>query len=178
MDEFEKPAQIFERKFSRVFREIDSLERKIHRRKGIIFTNHVYSIKELLELANNGKIVSIVGKIGDDAKNWHNQGKLSSSERDGYHKNKLKTDELLHEVSEKIKSREPTWWESFKGSMEEFVALVMEKLPELKTALTLTTEVLARLPGTIGRVGAIMKEKLEKFTNTLPGKNNKKIGHD
>jgi len=81
MASFDDPEVIFRRRFKRVFREIEFLERKINKKEGWIFTNHLHSKEELLNSEHHKMIYSITEKIGDDAENWYGRGKLLSLEK-------------------------------------------------------------------------------------------------
>lgn len=146
-------SEKFRGKFTKVYREIDSIESKIHRQEGVFLKNHIYTQDELLNSKHHKKIFSITGKIGDDVKNWHMNGKLSEEARSAYYEERNETDDKLHQLKLEIESREPTWWESIKGSVGSFISLIMENIPELSGwLLTATTGVIKLLPTPVGRV--------------------------
>lgn len=122
----------FSRKFKKVHDEIDYLEAKIHKKKGVLFfKSHVYSVEELLKSEHHAKIYSITGKIGDDVTNWYKAGNMSSEEVKAYRDERDDVDERLHEVNLEIQNREPTWWEEIKEPFTEFYYVVMRNLPDL-----------------------------------------------
>ena len=146
-------SEKFKNKFRKVYREIESIKSKVHRKEGIFLKNHTYSKDELLNSEHHNKIYSITGKIGDDVKNWHMMGKLSEEGRTAYDEERNKTDDMLHQLSLEIESREPTWWESIKGSVSSYISLIMDNIPKLSGwLLTATTEVIKILPKPAGNI--------------------------
>jgi|APSaa5957512622_1039677.scaffolds.fasta_scaffold184732_1 hypothetical protein len=178
MASFDDPEVIFRRRFKRVFREIEFLERKINKKEGWIFTNHLHSKEELLNSEHHKMIYSITEKIGDDAENWYGRGKLPESGKELYYEYREETDDKLHEVNLSIEDREPTWWESAKGSLEEFVEWVMENMPDLKRLLLTAGETLAKLPGPIGKIGSMIMVGLNNIIKKLPSNKNKRLEYD
>jgi len=73
--DFESSKKNIERKFRRVFNEVELVRSKIDEKKGWIFTSHVYSKEELSNSPHHEKIYSITEKIGDDAENWYKRNK-------------------------------------------------------------------------------------------------------
>lgn len=143
----------FKSKFKKVYREIDMIESKIHRKEGFFFTNHIYNQDELLNSAHHNRINSITGKIGDDVKNWHMTGKLSEEERFAYYEERDNTDDMLHRLHLEIENREPTWWENIKGVANSFIILIMDNLPALSGwLLENTAKVMLVLPAPVGKI--------------------------
>lgn len=175
---FEDPEIIFSRRFKRVFQEIEYLERKIYKKEGWIFKNHVHSKEELLNSEHHRKIYSVTEKIGDDAENWYGRGNLSETGKALYYEYREETDDKLHEVNLKIEDREPTWWESMKGSLEGFVVWIMENMPDLKRFLLTAGNTLAKLPGPIGKIGSSLLTSLNHILKKLPGNERKILKHD
>lgn len=146
-------SEKFKNKFRKVYNEIESIKSKVNRKEGIFLKNHIYSKEELLNSEHHKKIYSITGKIGDDIKNWHMMGKLSEEGRISYDEERNKTEDMLHKLSLEIESREPTWWESIKGSVSSYILLIMDNIPKLNGwLLTATTGVIKILPKPAGNI--------------------------
>ena len=173
--EFDSPNDIFRRRFKRVFQEIEYLELKIYKKEGWIFTNHIYSKEDLFNSKHHKMIFSITEKIGDDAGNWYGRGKLSEEGKSIYHNYREKTEDKLHSVNLKIEDRDPTWWESVKGSLEGFVVWVMDNLPELRQLLLEFGETLAKLPGPIGKMGSYVLVQCHNIAKKLTSNNKNRI---
>jgi len=117
-------------KFRPVFREIQSLDRKIYKKKGWIFRRHVHTVEELLNSEHHRKIDSYTNKIGDDIQHWFDAGKLSDVEYEIYLLKREEVEDELDHIHTKIEEREPTWWEEVKDVMQTFVIKVMYNMPE------------------------------------------------
>ncbi len=125
------PDSVIERKFRRVYKEIDRLDTKIYQKSGFLFfRSHVYTIKELLNSPHHQKIYSFTEKIGDDAQNWYRAGRLSEDEQERYHQNRSKIDRSLRGINISIQKRKPTWWEVVKEPFTQFVEVILHNLPE------------------------------------------------
>lgn len=131
MAEFENDGQILKRRFKRVFQEIDLFREKIYKKDGLIFITHKHTQEELLESDQYAKIFSITEKIGDDAKNWYDNGNLSEKNKDLYHLYRNEVDDDIHQVHKEIANREPTWWEKVKNEAEKVAKYIMKNLPIL-----------------------------------------------
>jgi hypothetical protein len=154
-------------KFVRVHREIDALRSKIYMKSGFwIFKSHCYTIEALKESDHYAKVYAYTAKIGDDISNWFHAGKLSKPEKNAYDFERFSIDERLCEVNRLIESRDPTWWESVKDPLIQFVSMIDSNMPELK--FKLLSSVLSRV---LPQVNAI---KLIGFFS----KKNKKEGDE
>jgi len=122
---------IIERKFRRVYKEIDTLKRKVGQKSGFLFfRSHVYTITELLSSPHHQKIFSITEKIGDDAQNWYRAGRLSKQEEKQYYQERDNVDQRLRNINISIQKRQPTWWEVVKEPFSQFVEVILHNLPE------------------------------------------------
>ena len=117
-------------KFRPVFRELKSLERKIYKKEGWFFVEHKHTIEELLDSEHHHKINSYTEKIGDDIQRWFDEGKLGEVEEEMYYLKRTEVEDDLEDINLQIEEREPTWWEEVKGTMREFVVMVMDNMPE------------------------------------------------
>jgi len=118
-------------KFKKVYRELEHLEQKVHKKSGFLFfESHIYTIEELLNSPHHHKIFSITEKIGADIKSWYHSGKLTSEEENVYYFERDKTEDELDRINTNIEYREPTWWEEVKGTFIEFTQRVLDNLPE------------------------------------------------
>ena len=131
----ENPKRKFKIKFRKVFYELDYLENKINQTEGIIFKNHRFSQEELIDSPHHKKIDSITRKIGDDASNWYAKGSLSEQGMEVYDDKREEVDEKLHHINNLILNRQPTWWESLKGGLEDFVLKISKNMPTLSRIL-------------------------------------------
>ncbi len=153
----------FKRKFKKVFNEIDHIAVKIDQREGWLFTNHVYSKEELLNSPHHRKIYSITEKIGDDARNWDIKGRLPREAKEVYEEYRSDVEDGLHEISLKIESRKPTWWEDLKGVLEDYACHIMDNMPLLSGWLLTAGKSLSRLPGRYGVVGGFIVSATDKL---------------
>lgn len=168
-----KNSDSFKAKFVKVHREIDVLDVKTDTKEGIFFRNHTYTQDELLNSEHLEKVYSITGKIGDDVTNWHIRGKLSEEARNSYDWERTVTDNKLSVLKVKIAERKPTWWESFKSSVNSFVVLVMDNIPPLDGwLLDLTPNLRKYLPKPVVSLVAI---GLTIFNNRQRGQ--KRLSH-
>lgn len=127
----------FERNFKKVFNEIDLLRNKIYKKDAIlwIIPYHVYKKEELLNSEHQRRIYSITEKIGDDVKNWDNQGKLKFGEKTVYNQYRNKVETELLDINYEIENREPTWWEAFQEKFRIFITKIMNNLPTISKFL-------------------------------------------
>lgn len=155
-----KYSASFHRKFRSVHREIDQIRSKIDLKTGIIFTSHIYSQEELLKSDHHQKIYSICEKIGSDVDNWYNQGKLNEDEEHEYYEEREEIEDELNNINIQIQQREPTWWESAKGALNNFVAIVMKTMPDKlkKRLLTIAMDFALKLPG-LNKVALLKHDK-------------------
>lgn len=125
-------AQVFERRFKRVFNEVEYIRNKIHRKDGFLFfKSHTYTVDSLMNSEHHHKIDAITEKVGDDANNWYKSGKLSNVGRDHYYRKREEVGDELHSVNLEIQARKPTWWEQVKGAFTGFVEAIAKNMPEL-----------------------------------------------
>ncbi len=117
-------------KFRPVDRELNSIKKKTHKTEGWLFVTHVYTIDELLNSEHHEKINSYTDKIGDDITRWYDQGKLSREEEGIYYSERDKVEIDLEDINDKIKSREPLWWEKVKGAMQGYIIIIMDNMPD------------------------------------------------
>jgi hypothetical protein len=130
---FEDDIYALKRKFRLVSREIEYIKEKIYLKDGIFFfKTHRYTCNELLNSPHHARVYNLTEKIGDDAENWFKRGQLSEAGRSQYHASRDESEEELHQVNIEIQRRTPTWWESVKHAMTDFVDTVMRNLPVLK----------------------------------------------
>ncbi|TBW12666.1 hypothetical protein E0E50_03205 [Azotobacter chroococcum subsp. isscasi] len=164
------PQRILGRRFKRVFNEIDYIRIKIHQKEGIIFVNHIHSKNELLNSEHHAKIYSITEKIGDDAENWYARGNLSKEGRELYEDHRDDVDQELHKINLEIETRQPTWWESFKGGMEGFIKSVMDNMPELRRILLEAGRAISMIPGPAGIIGSKLIAGINTTIKKIPHK--------
>lgn len=120
----------FAPKFSKVHREIEAINTKVYAQEGFWFLrSHTYSIDELLESKHHSRIDSITGKIADDVKNWHENGKFTFIDEMKYKMSRDEIETKLNELNQSICNRQPTWWEKVKKPFEEFVHFIIENMP-------------------------------------------------
>lgn len=144
-----------EKKFARVYKEINVISSKIGQKQGFwIFETHVHSQESLLNSEHHYKIDSITEKIGDDVVNWNNNNQLSKEGRKCYEKEKNLVIEKLENVNEIIANREPTWWEQVMHIFTDFIVLIEQNMPDV--ALRLFGGLLPQLPGIAKRVLALL----------------------
>lgn len=121
-------------KFKPVFREMEYVRVKVQQKQGLwIFKRHLYTVDELMTSPHFCKIDSILGKIGDDVSNWEKQRELSFFDKQIYGENRERVEEELHKLKKEIYERKPTWWENFRNALDEFIEVVMSKLPYFQT---------------------------------------------
>lgn len=126
-----EPINKIERKFRRVYKEIDRLQSKVTEKSGFLFfKSHVYTIKELLDSPHHHKIFAITEKIGDDAQNWYRAGRLREDEERQYYVERENVDRRLRAINISIQRRRPTWWEVVKEPFTQFVEVVLHNLPQ------------------------------------------------
>lgn len=122
----------FDKKFKPIFRELELLQLKIHKKQGwFIFKTHVWTQEELLKSEHIRKIISISEKIGDDIENWRKNKQLSLIEQRIYNKNREKVDNYLHTIRKDIEERPETFWEQLATSFGKVIPQIMNHLPEI-----------------------------------------------
>jgi hypothetical protein len=147
--------EIITRKFNFVFKELDYIAQKVHRKQGFLFfKSHVYTIEQLLASPHHQRIYALTEKIGDDTYNWHKRGQLSRAGRDTYYSLREDAENQLHAINQDIIDREPTWWEKSKGAFTKFIELVLDNLPDLVFKLLpfVTGRLFGLLPGKLSQV--------------------------
>lgn len=117
-------------KFRPVFRELKSIERKIYKKEGWFFVEHVYTIEELLDSKHHHKINSYTEKIGDDIQIWFDEGKLGEVEEEYYYLKRNEVEDDLEDINAQIEERERTWWEEVKDVMRDYVRVIMDNMPD------------------------------------------------
>ncbi len=162
MDQMDRTdLEIVERRFKRVFCEIDQLESKIYKQKGWFFKEHVHTINELLDSEHHRKIFSWTEKIGDDFDRWYKKGKFSEKAKNRYYQKREDIEDELQKVNHKIENREPTWWEDFKGAFNDFIVKVVENMPDLFRNLLEKAASSLRLSFFINRTYALTDDKFD-----------------
>jgi len=96
-----------------------------------------------------------------------NETSICDAGKEFYHDRRDDVETELHLVNMEISRRQPTWWESFKGAMENFVVSVMSNMPMLKRILLTTSRTLAKLPGSLGYIGSMVFGSLDSVTKKL-----------
>jgi hypothetical protein len=114
--------------FSRVFRECDTLEKKVNELTGAVFKRHAYTGDELLESEHFNKIESFSGKIKDDIERWGTVKKLSVRIYSLYNENVREVHERLDRIIQKITNRKPTGWEKLCEVFRAFFRFIKEKV--------------------------------------------------
>ena len=141
-------------KFRPVFRELKSLERKIYKKEGWIFVEHVYTIEKLLDSKHHHKINSYTEKIGDDIQRWFDEGKLGEAEEEYYYLKRNEVEDELEDINGQIEDREPLWWEKVKGVMLKYVVVIMDNMPE-----ELRRELLSSFKGAMKMLGNLFSSQ-------------------
>jgi hypothetical protein len=114
--------------FTRIFRECDVLEAKVHKLTGIIFKRHLYPEDGLLESEHFSRIESLSGKIKDDIERWGTARTLSARIYALYNENAREVHERLDRIVQKIGNRKPTGWERLRELFLSFLRMVKEKI--------------------------------------------------
>lgn len=139
-------VDVLEPKFNRVYREIDRLKSKVHKKSNFFFFKwHRYSIEDLLHSKHLQKVHSICGKIADDVRNWKLRERLSRKQRNAYHLHREKVERRLGKVEREIRNRRPTWLEQIVAVFKGVIRALVSALPMLRDLLPLFRGVL-RLP--------------------------------
>lgn len=146
---------IFEKKFGRIDREIESLRSEIRLTNGgWIFSRHVYSTQELIQSPRWEKICSISQKISDDALNWVRRGSFTEDGQAAYHKKREGVARKLRSLRKAIREREPTGWEKWMSLFEDTATMVMRILPTTANLIKLAQKLLAAKTESVGLLPA------------------------
>ena len=161
--------------FRRIDKKIDELLLKKDEIKGLIFKRHKYTAEELLNSPEYDRIKSLIEKINDDITNWKNSNRLSLSTRNIYNTNRDLLETRLIDTENKIRNREPTWWENVKRFFTKFIQFVIEKLPKLWNGLMLAANALQNKEGLIGNIAKTLIGVDKKIRKFILGKKNQFI---
>ncbi|MBL9132554.1 MAG: hypothetical protein JNG86_15220 [Verrucomicrobiaceae bacterium] len=128
---------IFEAKFVKVHREIDTIRSKLHLTDGAIFERHLYSVEELQRLPSFDRIRTICRAIRADVDGWISEKNFCPDAQNAYSRVEKRVNSDVAALEQAIRARSPTWVEWFTGFFHGFAKVVREILPPLNFLLSL-----------------------------------------